>query len=896
MRKLSAIFRSGAKFYTEGEAPTKYFLNMEKNRSAVKGMTCLVKPSGQTTHNTAEILKAQYKFYKKLYTSNESTKFEYTNQSGIFLNEELRNKMEGEIQMHELTAALKSSKRNVSPGCDRLTTEFYMVFWNDVKNTLLEAINYSYKKGVLFPSALRGVVTLIPKKDKDTRILSNLRPISILPTDYKLIEKTLANRLRPALDYIVNEDQKGFMSSRRISCNIRRILDLIKIADVDDLEAVIISIDFQKCFDMVEINGLVGAMEYFQFGDSFIQWTKLLYNNSIACVSNNGYFSEYYNVTRSVKQGGPCSAFYFLILAEVLAIELRKNPKLKGIVVNLIEKILGQYADDMDLYLLGKTDVITEAFNIITKFKNSSGFKINYNKTTIYRIGSLRYSKAILYTQHSVQWPTASINVLGVDVCCDENRLIDLNYKPLVNKAQNILNSWYNRSKGLSIIGKVLIVNTLVASLFVYKMTVLPAIPSHYVKMLDDMVQSFLWNNKKPKIPLSVLQQHKYKGGLGLVNFQRKDAALKCSWAFVIESDSLLMQIMFKMLCPIICMDIWKCNINSYDVKILFYKGFWSDTLAAWSEFNYKEQIKNGDEVYAQFIWYNSHLRVNKRPFLFKKAYKEGLTHVAQLFDTNGKIIECEICCRMFMLTTLQYNQLISAIPKSWKGMVSHDSSFVENNNYDDYKKRTKCVAKIYEALSQNADIIKIKQRWNTKVEMSLTHESFIALYKKIYSITNNAKLRSFQYRMLNCAIILNDTLYKWKIKSSPNCAYCERKETMLHFFWECNNAQKIWAWTSKYCKKLAPQQSIEIDKDNVFMNLVNSKPKHAFNFCVLVVKQTMYAFRCLQKNITTYDLESKIERYKRYELYQARKTNTMYSYNEKWFTDISIEKEILSE
>ena len=194
-------------------------------------------------------------------------------------------------------------RRNVSPGCDGLSTEFFIMFWDKIKYIVVDAMNFSYKNRELFPSALRGIVNLIPKKGRDTRKIENLRPISVLCTDYKIIEKVLANRLRPALDYIINQDQKGFMSSRRISANIRRILDLIETADDRDEPGVIISVDFKKCFDMIEINALIGSMRYFGFGDSFIQWTETIYNKSTACVSNNGYFSQYYDVTRSVKQG-----------------------------------------------------------------------------------------------------------------------------------------------------------------------------------------------------------------------------------------------------------------------------------------------------------------------------------------------------------------------------------------------------------------------------------------------------------------------------------------------------------------------------------------------------------------------------------------------------------------
>ena len=287
----AAIFRSGAQYFTEGEMPTKYFYNLIKYKAGAKNMHSIILENGQEVSDQKIILQEQYKFFKSLYTASECTEFDFVNDSDIRLSEDSKAKLEGKILMHELTAALKNMKRNKSPGCDGLPTEFYLCFWNRIKFQLLEAINESYDKHELFPSALKGIISLIPKKGKDLRFIKNMRPISLLNTDYKLIEKTLANRLKPALSELMNEDQKGFLQQRSISANIRRILDIITIADQEDFPGVIVSIDFEKCFDKIEIPALMKSLSYFNFGESFKKWTSLLYSKPQATVINNGYFT-----------------------------------------------------------------------------------------------------------------------------------------------------------------------------------------------------------------------------------------------------------------------------------------------------------------------------------------------------------------------------------------------------------------------------------------------------------------------------------------------------------------------------------------------------------------------------------------------------------------------------
>ena len=72
---------------------------------------------------------------------------------------------------------------------------------------------------------------------------------------------------------------------------------------------------------------------------------------------------------------------------------------------------------------------------------------------------------------------------------------------------------------------KVLIINTLISSLFIYKMQVLPFLPSKLIKQIEMEFEKFIWNGRKPKIPLKILMNSKEDGGLALINLSLKDMA-----------------------------------------------------------------------------------------------------------------------------------------------------------------------------------------------------------------------------------------------------------------------------------------------------------------------------------------------------------------------------------
>ena len=67
---------------------------------------------------------------------------------------------------------------NKSPGLDGLPAEFYIVFFHDIADLLIIAsLNFSFEQGILSPSQRNGLVTLLPKKDRDPNFVKNYRPI-----------------------------------------------------------------------------------------------------------------------------------------------------------------------------------------------------------------------------------------------------------------------------------------------------------------------------------------------------------------------------------------------------------------------------------------------------------------------------------------------------------------------------------------------------------------------------------------------------------------------------------------------------------------------------------------------------------------------------------------------
>ena len=198
-----------------------------------------------------QTLLEQAKFYEKLYKNDSSVRFSMQNTNGTKITDEQREYLDSPLTQQEFQKVLRDFPSEKSPGCDGLLAEVYQCFWTEIQEPYLAAIQHAVANGELHISARRGILTLIPKKDRDPLTLKNWRPLTMLTIDYKLYAKVLDNRLKQVLPQVIAETQTGFMSQRNILTNIVKMIQLMRVADAKKLTMLVMLIDFEKCFDLV---------------------------------------------------------------------------------------------------------------------------------------------------------------------------------------------------------------------------------------------------------------------------------------------------------------------------------------------------------------------------------------------------------------------------------------------------------------------------------------------------------------------------------------------------------------------------------------------------------------------------------------------------------------------
>jgi exonuclease III len=862
-RAKGAIIRSKALWTEEGEQNSSYFLRLEKNNYCNKLISQL-NIEGKIITDATEILDEEKRFYENLYTKkiNEETK-KFQENCNLFtknpkipkISETQKESCDEPISESELLASLKKFKNGKSPGTTGLTAEFYKFFWNDIKALLTESLNYALKLGELSIEQKRGIITLIPKKDKDRLMLKNWRPITLLNIDYKILAKALSNRLTKLMPLLIEDDQTGYISGRFIGTNIRIIEDIIVLTDTRNQPGILLIIDFEKAFDSISWKFIDESLESYNFGKNFRHYIKTLYKNAATAVINNGNISEWFNPERGVRQGCPISPYLFLLCVELLAISIRTNDNIKGITINNIEIKISQLADDTSCVVEDLTSM-GHVLDTFEKFKDCAGLKVNVEKTKARFLGSLKTCKDRPF---DLDWTCDDeITLLGINIAIGNNDQYILNFKKRLKTLKSLLFSWKGRN--LSLKGKVTVINSLALSPLLYAASVIH-VPQQVIKEVKDMVNNFLWDGKIPRIAYCTLIQDIEKGGLKLTDFESKIKSLKITWIkrLLDKSDS-----KWKA-APSIFYNtqdfnfFFRCNRTPIENKNipLFYR----DIHKFWSELH---TINDTDValIKNQILWNNRYITIGKEPFIWKTWYNHNILTINDILDDKGKLLNQNDISTKYNLTTnfLSCLQLRQAIPFNWKQALAAcsdgnqiidpimNSCFIKygDNLYplDDIANKMIYMSFISQ-LGREPTCIN-----NWKIDYPQTNITWQEMFYIPYTCIRETKLQSFQYKIIHRIVECNKKLFDMKIKPTPECSYCQEIDTIQHFFLYCPKSNAFWKSLTSWLNNNIEGSMIVIDEIDIILGHLSIGDKYnVINYCILYAKYYIYKQRLFYNN-----------------------------------------------
>lgn len=801
----AAQIRARAQWVESGEKSTKFFLGLEKHNQTSNSIKS-IKVNDEQITCFENILQEVVNFYTDLYATKQirdEVMNDYLDNTNLesTLSESDITLCEGMLTMQECTDVIKKMKKNKSPGNDGLPVEFYLTFWEDIKNVVIESLNESFVTGEMSSSQKCAIITLMFKKG-DPEMLKNWRPISLLNTDYKIAAFAIANRLQKVLGKIINTDQSGYLRGRFIGSNIRLIEDVIDFTDKNNMQGAALFCDFEKAFDTLEIPFLIKVLKKFKFGSDLQKWITTFYNKINACVKCNNWISSNIAITRGIRQGCPVSALLFILAVEVMAINIRQNKNIKGIKLpgrSGEEAKISQLADDTTLFV-NDCESLLNALDEIKRFGTAAGMKLNFKKTVGIWLGKWKERTDKV---GEISWTSDLVKALGVYYGHDVKKRLKKNWEDKIAEVNKSLLLWCKRD--LTLPGRILIVKTFAVPKLNFLANVIHC-PEQFIKEINKLLFSFIWNGKRDKIKRCTMIADKLEGGLKMVDFRLKDYALK-------------VMMLKRILDP--GNDKWKAiplhylkevgyssilfNVERLPQEWLekmyipqFYKQLIVSLFAC--KYHTKSPLVTVVDVRQQLIWGNNLIKYKQKTLWFTKWIKSNIIFVNDLFDPSGNFDENALYRKVKDKSNIvsEMYQVKNAICEDWKHILSSDTCklHVKCPSESDVKCLDKHGHSVYlKDITSSCVIYSILVNIHKKAPCTKTlwNNVFInknIMWKNIYyeKLCNvkEQKIVAFNFKVLNNILATPYKLFKWKLISIDTCHLCFSIGSLEHMMLEC--------------------------------------------------------------------------------------------------------------
>lgn len=650
-----AFIRSRAKWIEEGERSSTYFCRLEKKRQERMSVKALLINNQECT-DPNKISKEIFEFYSKLYSSSYSD----TDTDAFFyhikdwipkIDERFKDVCDADISMDEVEKAMKCLPLDKSPGSDGLTSNFYRHFWEHIKDLIFHMLKEISELHILPTTMKQGIITLIPKPGKNPKLIDNLRPITLLNNDYKILTHIYANRLKTGISQIISETQSGFLKGRSIHNNIRLVLDLLDYSHFIEDDGFILFLDFFKAFDTIEHTFMFRTLELFGLGDNFINMVKLIYKDTNSTVILPMGTSPRFSVNKGIKQGCPISPLLFIAAAEMLSI-LIKNLDFEKLIVLGKPLAISQLADDTTIFMKN-INQIPKILQTIELFSKASGLNLNLKKCELLPIHNSPHSSFCnIPIKNTVKY-------LGIHITKDYNSLSTLNICDNLVKCKSLLNLWSQRD--ISIIGRIFLTKMECISRLVYPAYSLP-FSKNEIKAINQAIFNFIWKGKTHYIRKGNLVKDVEEGGLKAIDIECINATIKTNWlrSFLKNENSFWFYIPSQVFLKLGGINLLlRCD---YDLKKLPVKlsVFHQQVLLYW-----KLIYKHNFSPHNVPLWNCRYVVFRNKSIFYKSWWEKGIWSVMHILNNSGVMSFETFCSKYNLYDKKLYDNMIKAIPLS---------------------------------------------------------------------------------------------------------------------------------------------------------------------------------------------------------------------------------------
>lgn len=410
------IQRAKKRWAISGDRNTAYFHKAIVKRNTKNRISHLINPDGSHSTTPEQLADTLIQYFTNIFSSQSSnhqplnimqlaspihahppsqqqaqqTHQQAMQEDGAHHDSDIFRYTYSTPNLQEIHDIIQEMRSNATPGPDGLNAAFYKSAWSWVKDDILRLITDFYSHSYMPNDINQTFITLIPKKNNPT-VPQDYRPISLCNVAYKIVSKSLANRLKNHLPNFVSQAQSAFIAHRHISSNIIVTQEIIHSFDLKSWhhQAFLLKIDLAKAFDRLEWNFILAALRRLGLREKFISLIHACIYSPTFSVLVNDEPSGHFCSQRGLRQGCPLSPYLFVIAINDLSIRLQEALQHN----NLSRVTLGPgcppihsflFADDLILCGKASLEEAQQMKNILYEFYTNSGQCPNLQKSSIY--------------------------------------------------------------------------------------------------------------------------------------------------------------------------------------------------------------------------------------------------------------------------------------------------------------------------------------------------------------------------------------------------------------------------------------------------------------------------------------------------------------------------------
>lgn len=170
--------------------------------------------------------------------------------------------------------------------------------------------------------------------------------ISLINTDLKIYAKALTVCLQSVILALMGSNQVGFVPKRVARDNTIKTILLMNYTQKTKYLLCLLLLDAEKAFDRIDLRFLEATMEQVLLSWDFIHKIRALYFAPTDRIWIYGLLSDVINISNCTRQWCPLLPYLSILAMEHLAVALRANDSIQGIIMGYFSYKLSLFADD----------------------------------------------------------------------------------------------------------------------------------------------------------------------------------------------------------------------------------------------------------------------------------------------------------------------------------------------------------------------------------------------------------------------------------------------------------------------------------------------------------------------------------------------------------------------